>query len=175
MITEPKLEDRAEQPFVGIRTQVTIQELGTGVIPQLHGEAYKWLEKQGQKPSGPPFLRYHVINMPGKLDIEMGWPVATLLSGDDRISTGVLPAGRYGTLIYTGDYAGLMEANRVLVDWAKEKGIAWDRWDDANGDAFRARYETYIRDPGNEPDPAKWETEVVIKLANNQSLAETAS
>jgi len=105
--------------------------------------------------------------MPGKMDIEMGWPLATSLSGSGRISAGVLPAGRYATVLYTGDYSGLMEANRVLVDWAKEQGVAWDRWDVENGDAFRSRYETYIRDPGNEPDAAKWETEVAMKLADS--------
>jgi effector-binding domain-containing protein len=67
---------------------------------------------------------------------------------------------------YTGDYSGLMEANRVLVDWAKDTGVEWDHWDDDKGDAFRCRYETYIKDPGNESDPNKYETEVAIKVAD---------
>jgi len=168
MIGKPKLEDRSEQPYVGIRTQVSMEEMGTGVIPQLHGEVYAWLGKQSVSPSGAPFIRYHVINMAEKLDIEMGVPVATAISGDDRVSAEVIPAGRYATLLYIGDYSGLMEANRVLIDWAKENGIAWDRWDDKNGDAFRSRIEIYHTDPREEPDPQKWETEVAIKLADDQ-------
>jgi effector-binding domain-containing protein len=165
-ITEPKIEERAEVPYMGIRTQISMQDMGTGIIPQLHDEVRAWLDKQGLSPSGAPFIRYWVINMPGMMDIELGWPVASRLAGTDRIQPGVLPAGRYAMLLYTGDYSGLMEANRVLIDWAKENGIAWDNRPIDAGDAFGARFETYFIDPGNEPDPAKWETEVAIRLAD---------
>src|SRR5579875_987471 len=98
MITEPKLEDRDAQHYVAIRTQATMQELGTGVIPQLHSEVLTWLRKQGIVPSGAPFIRYLVINMMEKLDIELGWPVASALSGEGRITPGTLPAGHYASL-----------------------------------------------------------------------------
>ena len=167
MITEPKLEERGEQHYVGIRTQVPTEELPI-VIPQFIGEVAAWLGKQGVSPAGAPFIRYHVINMPGRLDIEMGWPVARPLSGNGRVQAGAFPAGRYATLIYTGDYPGLMDATRALMDWAREKGIAWDRWDDVNGDAFRSRYESYLTNPDEEPDRAKHQTEVAIKVADGQ-------
>lgn len=166
MVTEPKIDQRAEQPYVGIRVQTPVAEFGN-VIQPTHEEVIKWLKQQGLKPSGPSFIRYHVINMDDKLDIEMGWPVEKPLTGNGRVQSGTLPAGRYASLLYTGDYSGLMDANGVLINWAKDNNIAWDRWDDPNGDAFRSRYENYIKDPGDEPDPAKWETEVAIKLADN--------
>ena len=166
MITGPKLEDRAEQPYVAIRTQVTMQDWGTA-IPQLLGEVQAWLEKRGAAPAGAPFIRYRVINMAAKLDIELGFPVASAASGDARVSAGVLPAGRYASLVYTGDYAGLVGANAALLDWGAEKGLVWDSWAADNGDAFGARFESYLTDPGTEPDPAKWETEVAIRLAGD--------
>lgn len=166
MITQPKLEDRNEQHYVGIRTEVPMRQL-PDVIPQLLGEVFAWLGKQGITPAGAPFMRYHVIDMKAKLDIELGVPVVAAVSGDGRVSAGVLPAGRYASLVYTGVKNGL-EGNRVLIDWAKEKGIAWDRWDTGKGDAFRSRIESYLTDPNDEPDPAKWETEVAIKLAHDQ-------
>ncbi len=166
-ITEPKLEDRNEQHYVGIRTEVPMRQLPE-VIPQLLGEVFAWLGKQGIAPAGAPFIRYHVIDMKAKLDIELGVPVATAVSGDDRVSAGVLPAGRYASLVYTGVKNGL-EGNRVLIDWAKENGIAWDRWATDKGDAFRSRIESYLTDPAEEPDQAKWETEVAIKVADDQA------
>jgi hypothetical protein len=57
----------------------------------------------------------------------------------------------------------------MLLDWAKSKGLAWDRWDDEKGDAFGGRYESFLTDPAEEPNPAKWDTEVAIRLADNQS------
>jgi effector-binding domain-containing protein len=165
MLTEPKLDNRAQQPYVGIRTQVTIPEM-PAAIDKAFPELFAWLGGQGIAPVGAPFIRYHVINMADKLDIEMGIPVAAAVSGAGHIVGDVLPAGRYAALVHTGDYSGLMAATRVLIEWAKAQGIAWDRWDAANGDAFRSRYESYLTNPAEVPDPAKWQTEIAIKLAD---------
>ena len=166
IMTEPKLEERSKQPYMGVRTQVPIRRL-KNVIPKLLAEVFDWLGKQSLDPTGPPFIRYHVIDMQGLMDVEMGVPVASILSGDGRISPGVLPAGRYASLIYTGLKNGI-KGNAALLDWAKEQGIRWDRWDDEKGDAFGSRVEFFITDPDDEPDPKKWETEVAIRLADGQ-------
>lgn len=39
MITAPKVEERAERPYVAIRTQVAMGELGTVIDPAI-GELY---------------------------------------------------------------------------------------------------------------------------------------
>ena len=165
MVTEPKIDTRKEQPYAAIRTQVTMPEFGSGIIPQLHSEVMGWLGQQGLSSSGAPFIRYNVINMSDKLDVEMGWPTERVLKGNGRITTGVLPAGKYASVLYTGPYDGLMAANGVLIDWAKNKGIQWDGGTSEKGDTFASRLENYITDPGDEPDPNKWETEVAIKMA----------
>ena len=165
-ITEPKLEDRNEQHYVGIRTQVTMDEMEKGVIPQLLGELFGWLGKQGIEPAGAPFIRYHVINMAANMDIELGVPVASAHAGDGSVRPGVIPAGRYASLIYTGVANGI-PANKALLDWGAEKGLVWDRWEVESGDAFGARFESFLTAPDDEPDPAKWETEVAIRLADN--------
>jgi effector-binding domain-containing protein len=165
-ITEPKLEDRKEQPYVGIRTRTPWTEFSS-VIPQLLGEVFAWLQKQSMVPDGPPFMRYYVINMEAEMDVELGVPVVSTLSGDERVRPGVLPAGRYASLVYTGVRNGIA-GNGALLDWGAEKGLVWDRWDVENGDAFAARVEFYLTDPADEPDQEKWETEVAIRLADNQ-------
>src|SRR5260370_36746734 len=104
-MTEPKIEDRKVQPYMGIRTRVPMQELDV-VIPQFIGEVFALLGKQGVAPVHAPFVRYHVINMPEMLDIEMGIPVASALPDEDRINGGVLPPGGYVSLIFTGLYNG---------------------------------------------------------------------
>jgi effector-binding domain-containing protein len=163
MITKPKLEDRAEQPYVGIRTQVRSSQFKK-IIPQFLGELFGWLDKQGTTPVGAPFMRYHVINMAGNMDVELGVPVATAIQGDGRIAAGVIPAGRYASLVYSG-VTGIA-GNKALIEWANKNDVKWDRWDDANGDAFRSRVECFLTDPAEEPDRKKWETEVAIKVAD---------
>lgn len=164
MMTEPTLEDRSAQPYVGIRTQATMQELPV-VIPQLLGEVFAWVGKRGVGPDGPPFIRYHVIDMAAQLDIELGLPVASSVPGDGRVVGGMLPAGRYAALVYTGVENGIA-GNAALLDWGAAQGLAWDRWTTERGDGFGARLESFLTDPEDEPDPAKWETEVAIRLAD---------
>jgi effector-binding domain-containing protein len=164
MIGEPKIEERPEQPYVGIRTQTPIQKL-KDVIPQLLDELFPWLGQRGVEPAGAPFIRYHIINMEELMDVELGIPVAAAVSGDGRVSPGVLPSGRYASLVYTDVTKGI-EGNKALIEWAAKEGLKWDRWDAENGDAFASRYESFLTDPADEPDPAKWETEVAIKVAD---------
>ena len=166
-ITAPKLDERTAQPTVGIRTQVPMEELGNGIIPRLHGEVIAWLGKQDVTPSGAPFIRYHVIDMAGTMDIELGWPVAIALEGDERIAADVLPAGQYASLMYTGIEDGI-EANKALLDWGAEKSFVWYTYASDNGDGFVARYESFLTDPADEPDMEKWETEVAIRLSDRQ-------
>jgi len=170
-LTQPQLADRPAQHYMGVRVQVPMKQMSKGVIPQSFGEVFEWLEQQGVVPTGAPFVRYHVIDMSGVMDIEMGWPVADPLSGNDRIQPGVLPAGRYAFLIYTGIRNGI-KGNGALLDWGAEHGLIWDRWEDEKGDAFGGRYETSLTNPDDEPDQAKWETEVAIRLADAH-VAET--
>jgi hypothetical protein len=59
-----------------------------------------------------------------------------------------------------------MRANASLLEWGAAQGLEWDRFDDPNGDGFGSRYESYITDPGEEPDPMKWITEVAIRVAD---------
>lgn len=162
MITTPKVEQRAEQQYVGIRSRVPMSDLGR-FIPQSLDQVFPWLGTQGIEPDGPPFIRYHVIDMAGLMDVEVGVPVAGAVQGDDQIKPGVIPAGRYASLIYTGIDG--IPANGVLLDWGKQQGLTWDQWDDPHGDAFRSRVEFFLTEPDEEPDQGKWETEVMIKLA----------
>lgn len=169
-ITEPKVDERVEQPYMGIRTQVPHTAFPE-IIPQYIDELFAWLGNHGAKPAGPPLMRYHVINMEGNMDVELGIPVAQALPGDGHIASSVLPSGRYASLIYTGVMNGIA-GNGALIDWAEEHHIKWDRWDDANGDAFRSRVEFFLTGPEDDPDPANWETEVAIRLADEQALQE---
>lgn len=166
MFTEPRLDERSEQPCVGIRTQVPMRQLSTA-IPELTDEVLAWLDKQGVAPAGPSYVRYHVIDMSGKLDVEMGFPVAEAQAGDDRVTAGVLPKGRYASLVYTGVQNGI-KGNGALLEWGKKQGLVWDTYESDRGDGFGARYESLLTNPDAETDMSKWETEVAIRLADGE-------
>ena len=166
-ITEPKLEDRSALSYVGIRSQVSMQEM-PNIIPQHIDEVIAWLGQQGIEPVGPPIIRYHAcptVAAGGSLvDIAVGWPVAAPAQGDSRIEADALPAGRYASLVYTGVENGV-PANGVLIEWARDNGIAWNSLDDELGEAFVGRVEHLIDGPDDDPNPSNWRTEVAILTA----------
>lgn len=165
--SEVKIDDRPEVPYLGIRTKTPFKGMFK-VVGELSKELSGWLRDHGVEPSGPPFLRYHIIDMAGVMDVEYGAPVRETPDGEGRISRGVLPAGRYASLVYVGHG---MVGNRALLVWARDNGVALDKWEDAKGDGFRSRCEFYLTDPKLEPRKSKWEIEVAIKLADEAARA----
>lgn len=161
IIREPRINERPDQPYMGIRVQTPFKGMFQ-VTDKLRQQLFTWAKARGLEPVGPIFLRYHVIDMEGPMDVEVGFPVAAPMSDEGSICAGVLPAGRYASLVYIGNgYIG----NKTLHEWAAANGIQWDRWDDPKGDAFRSRYEAYLTDPRLEHRKTKWEVEVAMKIA----------
>ena len=165
MQTEPRIVERAEQPYVAIKAWVTMQELGT-VLPPLHGQLFGWLGAHGGQRAGAPFWKYNVVDMERTLEMEVGIPVAAPVEGDERVLAGVLPAGRYALSSPTGHPAELADATAALLNWAAEQGLAWDMADTPEGQRWASRLEFYNTDPQEEPDMNKWETDLAFRLAD---------
>lgn len=162
MATTPEITERAEQHYVAIRDDVTMEQL-SGLADRL-GEVFGWLAEHGVAPAGAPFFRYNVIDMANLLNVEAGVPVQAPVEGDDRVIAGVLPAGRYGTALHVGPYDGLIGAVENLLQWADSKGLEWDSSSAADGEHWGCRLEIYLTDPREVPDPAKWETQLAFRL-----------
>jgi effector-binding domain-containing protein len=163
MAPQPRIIQRTEQPYVAIRALVTMQKLGE-VAPGLHPEVHSWLRSQDVQPTGQPFFKYNVVDMDRQLEVEVGVPVAAPLTGEDRVLAAVLPAGRYATLWHTGHPDGLLDATRMLRDWAEQEGLAFDVTSTADGEQWACRLEIYHDEPGQ--DMNEWETELAFKLAD---------
>lgn len=161
-IGNPKIDKRPKQIYMGIRTIAPFKGMSKE-IRRIAKELNEWVDENKIKTSGPPFLRYHVIDMRGFMDISFCFPVRKALPNDGNVKTGELPAGKYASLIYSG---GGISGNRALIEWVRAQGMDFDRWDTAQGDNFRGRYETYLTDPKIEPRRSKWQIEVAIKLAD---------
>ena len=161
-IGRPKIVTRPEQPYMGIRTIAPFKGMFK-VVESLRKEMNAWVDEHSLTQSGPPFLRYHVIDMRGSMDIEFSFPFRKALPNDGNVKAGILPAGRYASLIFSG---GGISGNRALIEWVRAQGLEFDRWDTSQGDNFRGRYETYLTDPKIEPRKSKWQIEVAIKLAD---------
>jgi effector-binding domain-containing protein len=162
MNQEPQIQERPAQPYAGIRVRVTMDGI-SAAVDEAFPELFGWLAEHEIAPTGPPFIRFHVIDMMNELDIELAVPAevtdATAGQGS-RVRAGVLPGGRYAVLRHVGPYDGLVASNAALQEWAEQHGVQFDSWDTDRGSAWRGRAEHYLTNPAEEPDASKWEVDV---------------
>ena len=140
------------QPMVGIRTRTTMDRIAQ-VMGPLFGELHGYVRQSGQTPAGMPFAIYHSMEA-GAVDLECGMPVAARLAGTDRIRAGELPGGTAATVTHTGPYDDLGRTWTALTAWMKSQGL----------EPAGAPWEVYVTDPGAEPDPLKWRTDVFFPV-----------
>ena len=157
------MTERAAQPYVYV-SDAHVSMGNFAVIADRFGELFGWLGERRIAPAGPVFFRYNVINMPGPMHIEAGVPIATEVAGDEAVSAGVLPAGRYVTVRHVGHPDELMRVTADLLAWAERQGLEFDQWDAPEGHAWACRTEWYLSDPVEVPDLSQWETELAFKL-----------
>jgi effector-binding domain-containing protein len=165
MLSDPKIVERKEQVYAAIAARVAMKDVAS-VADTLPGELFGWLAAREIAPAGVPFFRYNVIDMEHLLQLEWGVPISAAVSGDGRVLVGILPAGRYASLIHTGPFSGLMAATAALLKWVDESGLKLDMTRVPEGDRFACRLEIYLTDPRSEPDSKKWQTEIAMRLAD---------
>jgi effector-binding domain-containing protein len=171
-MTEPKIEDRTEQQYLAIRSEVTngIPAVVDRTFPQL----FAWLGQHGVEPAGPPFIRYLEVDEAGEpLEIEVAAPVegAAEPPEDAPVRADTLPAGRYATLIHTGPYRkedvpDLGDAQVALRTWTEQQGIVTGRPSE-RGSSLAACVEHYRIGPPMEADWTKWETELAYLVVED--------
>jgi effector-binding domain-containing protein len=153
-MTDVQIIDLAEQ-----RTAVRRAVLPADRLRAFFEETYPMIaaavQAQGLRPAGPPFARYY--GMPGaSVDLEIGFPVEDGFVDDGEVTAGTLPACRALVAMHVGPYEGLAGTWQAMAVRGGELGATRDD---------RSFWEVYLSDPGLEPDPARWRTQLVQPLA----------
>lgn len=150
---QPEIIERQSQDYVAIAASVAMKDIPT-VLPQLIPRVLEWTAKKNEQ-AGPVFFRY--LRMTGdSIDVEVGVPTRSQLQGDGDIRPGKIPAGRYVAATYIGPYLNLPQVHAAIEQWAHEQGVK----------ARGTRLEFYSNGPDTEPDPAKWQTEVIVQVVD---------
>jgi len=162
-IVEPaRAEKRRAIPYVGIRVITPFRGM-LAARDRLLAEARAGIKEAGIETVGHGFLRLHVIDMDGPMDLEAGYFTAGPSHiAHPKLRSGSMAAGSYATMKYR-DHA--RRANQALQDWARDNGSVLDRRTVPEGDEFACRYEAYWTDPAVEPRKTKWTVELAILLA----------
>jgi effector-binding domain-containing protein len=166
MTNEPRVAERPPTPYVGVTRTVTMATMAE-IADQIPHVVERALALD-LAPGGAPFLRYDVIDMARELVVEAGFPLAADVPAGTALGdleAGVLPGGRYATVVHVGAPATLVDATGALLRWADDAGLTFDVHEDDRGDVWGCRLESYLTDPRDEPDPDRWETELAFRLA----------
>ena len=165
MSTYPDIsvQDRAEQPYLGITASVTMDDFSPVAdrFPEIFGQ----LADRGVQPAGPPFFRYRVIDMEREMVIEAGVPVAEPFDVDG-LDADVLPAGRYVTTTFTGHPKQLVTVTADLLGWAADQDLTFEEYAGPQGDVWGCRLEFHETDPAVESDMNRWTTTLAFRLAD---------
>lgn len=164
MLTLPKITERTAQACIYVPFTVTMNEMQRPAnegFPQI----FAFIEQHRLKPVGEAFYNYRRIDMSSTLDVEAG--IAVEVAGPDgaAVRNGILPAGRFVELSYTGHPDQLMTVTGMLIGWLRETGQKLDVDEKADGDHFACRLEIYESDPAEVPDMNDWVTTLAFKLA----------
>jgi effector-binding domain-containing protein len=163
MLSEPKTEQRDELHYLAISKTVHMNDI-PHVLPPLIPEVKHWMQERGIEAAGPDFFLYKSMDQNGQLECEVGFPVGQAVKGDGRIAAGSFPAGTYASIIYTGDFKDMMQGHTALENWIREQGLKEKRIEANDRTEWGGRTEIYLVDPEFEPDPEKWQTEIVFLL-----------
>jgi effector-binding domain-containing protein len=171
-MTEPQIEQRDALSYLAIRSEVT--DGLPAVVDRSFPQLFAWLSQHGIEPAGPPFIRYLEVDHTGEpLEIEVAAPFASGAEPEDGgpVSAGLLPAGRYATLLHTGPYRSddvpdLGDAQAALRSWTERQGIVTRRPSD-RGYSLPCCVEHYKVGPPDEQDWTKWETELAYLIVED--------
>ncbi len=160
----PAVEHRARQPYVGITESVTLETFD--VVERRLAEVLAWLAAEGVEAAGPPFFRYHLIDMFRRLDVEAGVPVPAGAAAAGDVRLGVLPEGRYVTYTHIGPPDTHIDVIAAVFDWAEGEGLVWDKTPTSEGDAWGCRLASVLSDIRTQGPGAGLTTEFAFRLAD---------
>lgn len=155
--TEVKVEYTIEKKTI-VAQPVAFQKGsgGAGEIPRVLAsilpDVMKHIEANGGKPAGPPFTHY--LSMGESIELEAGIPLKETISASGDIEIGALPGGAVLRTEHIGPYDKLPQAYKALANYVESHDL----------DAGETIWEYYWTDPGEEPDPEKWRTEIFLAL-----------
>ena len=148
-----ELQQIASQPVAVVRFEVAPDQLSAKLAEVLPA-VYTYLAESGIEP-GMPVSRYYSVS-DDVLDMEAGMPVPEPVTGRGDIVGAELPGGSVAMTWHTGPYDQLDKAHQALTEWA----TSHDR------QPVEGLWEIYVTDPGQEPDPNRWKTQVFLPLSD---------
>ncbi|MEZ5792785.1 MAG: GyrI-like domain-containing protein [Nitratireductor sp.] len=159
----PSVVVRKAEPFLAIAATGEMAKLPEFAPPKfasLHG----YMAENGIE-GRYGFFRYRRFSG-GSVMLDVGTATTAPASGEGAVIAGELPAGRYVSATLTGPYDRLYDAFLMLEGWLKGRGLACEGTHDGQGWEPACQLEIYRISPADTNDPMKWETDLLLKIAD---------
>lgn len=145
------LDTLAAEHIAAVRVTCDADKV-SATLASIFPEVVGVIQAQGAEMTGPPFSRYHEIDVAAnKIDVEAGIAVKAPITASGRVKPSELPSGRAAMTWHTGSYHELQKSYDRLGAWMKQQGLT----------ARGGFWEIYWTDPGLEPDPSTWRTQLL--------------
>ncbi len=159
-ISIPAVVTRKAAPYLAIAAKGMMHELPQFAPPRF-AALHAWMHGKGIEPQSGVF-RYKRFGADGSVELDVATQTHHAQTGGGEVIAGELPAGRYATATYTGPYDRLYDAFSMLNGWVEARGLSVAG---APG-APQCQAEIYRVSPAQTGDAAKWETDLLLKLAD---------
>lgn len=119
-ISKISLLEQPEQHVLSIRTTIHFDNY-PNTAKLAYEKIMEYAEDNDLLLSSGPFVCYHNANLEN-LDVEMGFPVAKRVSGNDDIVGYTIPVQKVVSGIFLGDYGDTDPLMIQIMQWIEEHG-----------------------------------------------------
>jgi effector-binding domain-containing protein len=120
IISKMNLLEQPEQNVLSIRTVINFSDY-SNTAKKAYKNIMEYTALNGLLLSGGPFVCYHNTDLTN-LDVEMGFPVAKPVSGNDDIEGHTIPAQKVVAGIFLGAYEETDPLMFEIIQWINEHG-----------------------------------------------------
>ncbi len=153
--------DVTGQPYYFIQDKVSWADMNSEFFGTRYGKIMGYLGDDAQNMTGAPFAIIHTWDEEDEMaDIAVSIPCVSEKSATDEIKKGLSYQGPALRCEYLGPYEGSGIAHEYIHEFAQANGY----------ELTGSPWESYVTDPGQEPDPAKWVTEVYYPCEKKEDM-----
>lgn len=164
-LSVPQVVERKARPYAAIKASGAMTNLPV-FAPPLFAKLHDWMARNGVPSGGEAFFRYTQFGGDGSVALDVGTTTTAPFEPQAPVTAGTLPAGRYAVATFTGPYDRLHDAFCMLEGWLGGRGLTPEGAYGPGGAQPACQVEFYRISPAQTDNPAEWETDILLKLAD---------
>lgn len=149
------------QAYYFIQDDIAISDVNSEFFGDRYGAIMAYLGDDSQNMTSAPLAIYHKWDEENdSATVAVSIACASEKSGTDKIQKGMTYAGSTIKVVHIGPYENTGAAHEFVYAYVGDNGY----------EMSGSPWEVYVTDPGEEPDPNKWITEIYYPVVTTESM-----